>query len=49
MVSSTVGEKLSGPMESKRTQAITDAAIALGMLRKACTEQIAKTNPHLGK
>jgi hypothetical protein len=52
LVSNAVGEKLTYPMGDKTgqaamTQSYTDAAIALGLLRKACSEAISRTNPHI--
>jgi hypothetical protein len=47
LVSAKVGDQLSGPMESKRTQSYTDACIALGILRKSVNDAIVKRDPHL--
>jgi hypothetical protein len=47
LVSSHVGQKLEGPQESRKVQAFTDAAIALGILRAACNKAIVNSNPHI--
>jgi len=50
--SEQAGEKLTYPMgdasgQAKMTQAMTNAAIALGALRKAVNAAVPKADPHL--
>ena len=47
LVSARVGDKLSGPMESRATQSYTDACIALGILRASVNRAIVKGTPHI--
>jgi hypothetical protein len=47
LVSDHVGEKMTGPMESRKTQSYTNACIALGLLRKAVTVAVPISDHHI--